>query len=67
MMSDPSDDAAFEGALNRLGVRLPPAEIEQLRRAFQRQRAALRSWEEEIDPTTEPAHVYSLRESLPKL
>jgi hypothetical protein len=57
-MSDPSDDAAFEMALNRLGLRLPPAEIEQLSRAFQRQRTALRSWEEQVSPTTEPAHVF---------
>jgi hypothetical protein len=62
-MSDPSDNAAFEVALNRLGVRLPEADIEQLRRAFQRQRIALRSWEEQVSPTTEPAHAFSLRES----
>jgi hypothetical protein len=73
-MSDPSDNAAFEMALNRLGVRLPPADIEQLRRAFQRQRTALRSWEEQVVATTEPAHAFSLRDfssgeppHLPKL
>jgi hypothetical protein len=62
-MSDPSDNAAFEMALNRPGVRLPEADIEQLRRTFQRQRIALRSWEEQVSPTTEPAHSFSLRES----
>jgi hypothetical protein len=62
-MSDPSDNAAFEMVLNRLGVRLPQADIEQLRRAFQRQRTALRSWEEKVFPTTEPAHAFSLRDS----
>lgn len=62
-MNDPSDNAAFEMALNRLGVRLPQADIEQLRRTFQRQRIALRSWEEQVPPTTEPAHAFSLRES----
>jgi hypothetical protein len=60
MMSDPSDNAAFEMALNRLGWQLPPADIEQLRRAFQRQRTALRSWEEQVFATTEPAHAFSL-------
>jgi hypothetical protein len=63
MMSDPSDNAAFEMALNRLGLRLPPADIEQIRRAFQRQRTALRSWDEHVSPTTEPAHAFSLRDS----
>ena len=62
-MSDPSDNAAFDMALNRLGVQLPPADIEQLRRTFQRQRTALRSWEQQVSPTTEPAHVFSLRDS----
>jgi hypothetical protein len=62
-MSDPSDNAAFEMALNRLGVRLPQADIEHLRRAFQRQRTALRSWEDQVIPTTEPAHAFSVRET----
>jgi hypothetical protein len=58
-MSDPSDNAAFEMALNRLDLRLPPADIEQIWRAFQRQRTALRSWEEQVLATTEPAHAFS--------
>ena len=62
-MSDLTDNAAFEMALNRLGLRLPPADIEQLRRAFQRQRTVFRSWEELVSPTTEPAHAFSLSDS----
>jgi hypothetical protein len=60
-MSDASDNATFEMALKRLGVQLPQADVEQLRRAFQRQRAAVRSWEEFVSPTIEPAHTFSLR------
>jgi hypothetical protein len=62
-MRDASDNSAFTMALKALGVQLPEADIEQLRRAFQRQRAAVRSWEEEVLPTTEPAHAFSLRDS----
>jgi hypothetical protein len=64
-MSDESDNAAFEMALKRLGVQLPRADIEQLRRAFQRQRAAVQSWEKLVSPTTEPAHTFSLRTDEP--
>jgi hypothetical protein len=62
-MSPTSDNAAFEMALKRLGVQLPQPDIEQLRRAFQRQRAAVQSWEEQFPRTTEPTLCFSLRDS----
>jgi hypothetical protein len=43
-------------------VQLPQPDIEQLRRAFQRQRAAVQSWEEQFPRTTEPTLCFSLRD-----
>ena len=60
VMSHLDEDADFEQRLSALGIDLPPQEIAHLRRTFKRQRAALRSWEERVPPTTEPALVFAL-------
>jgi hypothetical protein len=63
-MSQPGEDAEFEAKLKALGIALPPQEVAHLHRTFLRQRAALRSWEERVPPTTEPALVLRLRDDL---
>lgn len=63
-MTHSDDDGEFERRLAALGIDLPAEEIAHLRRTFVRQRAALRTFEERVPPTTEPALVLVLRDDV---
>lgn len=65
-MSTTAGEAVVVSILTGMGLDLPRAEIEHLTRTFQRQREAVRSWQQIVPPTTEPALVLTLPQTAAK-
>jgi len=61
-----SDELTLQSVLESRGLCVPEADLPYLLLTIQRQRRLVHSWNDRVDPQTEPAHIFAPSHLCPR-